>query len=66
SKSSHGSQIRRRWVESRYHEPSVPHIQFTGSTECFDKSCGLAARRALEELDPSLTLEEREPEEAIG
>ncbi|GJY60760.1 hypothetical protein Tco_0461417 [Tanacetum coccineum] len=33
---------------------------------CFDESCELAARRALKELDPSLTLAEREPEEAIG
>ncbi|KAL4310959.1 hypothetical protein GQ457_06G024670 [Hibiscus cannabinus] len=32
----------------------------------FDESCELAARRALEELDPSLTPAEREQEEAIG
>ena len=30
----------------------------------FDESCELAARRALEELDPSLTPAEREQEEA--
>nr|GFA40926.1 hypothetical protein [Tanacetum cinerariifolium] len=32
----------------------------------FDESCKLAARRTLEELDPSLTPVEREQDEAIG
>ncbi|KAK8478125.1 hypothetical protein V6N11_082045 [Hibiscus sabdariffa] len=61
------SRMSKKWLRVDDSVDIVDEIRtIAQANQRFDKSCELEARRALEELDPSLTPAEREQEEAIG